>query len=383
MRAQDTTLRTGADFFTCSSQWSVCSGSTSDNHLATTAPRRQEHTGAVSAELRSGVAGAPGIFAICASDSVTSFHRQNEMRLRSSIMRVAVFLASLVLVATRTLAATTETKKTWQNQMLFHERMLAGAGARGTAQTFLHPIDVARTRLQAKGVTMVFTPQTFVKGIGPQCILAFPAGALQFAAYEFTKAKFALMGLPGAGQELLSAMCGALAASVVRVPQEVLKQRVQADIYPNALVGLRTLLADWGPMGLYKGYTATILRDVPWNALSFMFFAQEKQLFTKMTGEKPTTEQNLALGAVSGMLAAVIMTPVDVVKTRLMTGGGSGGIVGTFNSIIREEGAATLMKGVVPRVVFLAPLAAMTLSLYEAYGRRLVGTRLGVDPKSL
>ena len=114
-----------------------------------------------------------------------------------------------------------------------------------------------------------------------------------------------------------------------------------------------------------------------------MFFAQEKQLFTKMTGEKPTTEQNLALGAVSGMLAAVIMTPVDVVKTRLMTGGGSGGIVGTFNSIIREEGAATLMKGVVPRVVFLAPLAAMTLSLYEAYGRRLVGTRLGVDPKSL
>ena len=27
-----------------------------------------------------------------------------------------------------------------------------GAGARGVAQTLLHPIDVARTRLQAKGV---------------------------------------------------------------------------------------------------------------------------------------------------------------------------------------------------------------------------------------
>jgi hypothetical protein len=33
-------------------------------------------------------------------------------------MRVIVFLASLVLVATRTLAAAAETKKTWQNQML-------------------------------------------------------------------------------------------------------------------------------------------------------------------------------------------------------------------------------------------------------------------------
>jgi hypothetical protein len=228
--------------------------------------------------------------------------------------------------------------------------MLAGAGARGTAQTFLHPIDVARTRLQAKGVTMVFTPQTFVKGIGPQCILAFPAGALQFAAYEFTKSKFALMGLPGAGQELLSAMCGALAASVVRVPQEVLKQRVQADIYPNALVGLRTILAEWGPMGLYKGYTATILRDVPWNALSFMFFAQEKQLFTKMTGEKPTTEQNLALGAVSGMLAAVIMTPVDVVKTRIQLDPVkyNQGFIGGFRQIIASEGAGALLTGLGP-----------------------------------
>lgn len=28
-----------------------------------------------------------------------------------------------------------------------------------------------------------------------------------------------------------------------------------------------------------------------------------------------------------------------------MTGGATGGIVGTFNAILKEEGAATLMKG--------------------------------------
>ena len=75
--------------------------------------------------------------------------------------------------------------------------------------------------------------------------------------------------------------------------------------------------------------------------------------------------------------------PLDVVKTRLMTGGASGGIAGTFKAIIADEGAATLMKGVVPRVAFLAPLAALTLSLYEAYARELVGRRLGVAPASL
>ena len=109
---------------------------------------------------------------------------------------------------------------------------------------------------------------------------------------------------------MLCGASGALAASVIRVPQEVLKQRVQADIYPNAAVGLSRLLREKGIGGLYTGYVATISRDVPWNALSFMFFSQAKSLFTAWTGAPPTTEQNLGLGALSGMMAAVIMTPV-------------------------------------------------------------------------
>jgi solute carrier family 25 S-adenosylmethionine transporter 26 len=251
------------------------------------------------------------------------------------------------------------------------------------AQTVLHPIDVARTRLQAKGVTMKFTPNTFMKGVAPQFFLAFPAGAMQFASYEFCKAKAAAVGVTGSVAEVLCGAAGALGASVIRVPQEVLKQRVQADMYPNALNGLRTILKEKGPAGLYTGYFATISRDVPWNALSFMFFSQFKSLFKDVTGKAPSNEENLALGAASGMVAAVIMTPVDVVKTRLMTGGATGGIVGVMKQIVTEEGAATLMKGVLPRVVFLAPLAAMTLSLYEAFGKELVSKRLQVPVSEL
>jgi len=271
----------------------------------------------------------------------------------------------------------------WKSQMLFRERLIAGSAARGVAQTCLHPIDVARTRLQAKGVEMVFTPRTFVKGILPQFVLAFPAGALQFACYEWAKDRFADLQMVGAFPEVVCGAIGALGASVVRVPQEVLKQRVQADIYPNAIAGLRTVLTNEGPKGLYKGYFATISRDVPWNALSFMFFAQAKDVFKKVNGRTASNEENLALGALSGMTAAVIMTPVDVVKTRLMTGGATGGIVGTFNAIVKEEGAATLMKGVVPRCAFLAPLAALTLGLYDGFAKELVSRRIGVPVAEL
>ena len=135
-------------------------------------------------------------------------------------------------------------------------------------------------------------------------------------------------------------------------------------------------------MGFYKGYLATVSRDVPWNALSFMFFGQLKTTYESIAGRAPGNREKLALGALAGTTAAVIMTPVDVVKTRLMTGGGAGGIAGTFAAIVNEEGAAALMKGVVPRVAFLAPLAAITLSLYETFGKALVSRRLAEIPRA-
>ena len=69
--------------------------------------------------------------------------------------------------------------------------------------------------------------------------------------------------MSGAFPEVVCGALGALAASVVRVPQEVLKQRVQADIYPNAFTGAAKLISTEGIGGFYKGYFATISRDVP------------------------------------------------------------------------------------------------------------------------
>ncbi|GJQ14427.1 hypothetical protein GpartN1_g6218.t1 [Galdieria partita] len=265
-------------------------------------------------------------------------------------------------------------------ELNFQEKLLSGAIARGVAQTFLHPVDVVRTRLQAKGVKRNWSPVVFTKGVIPQIVLAVPAGAIQFLSYEFCKERLQTL-LPSvkfqALRDLLAGAGGALAASVIRVPQEVLKQRIQADIYPNVIVALPTVLREEGVRGLYKGYFATISRDVPWNALSFLFHAQLKRLFGRLTKRLPTNRENLFLAGAGGTLAAVIMTPVDVVKTRLMTQRVSDtlqykGIFPTLQRIFTEEGPPALFKGVIPRVMFLAPLAAITLSLYEGISRYLI-----------
>ena len=158
----------------------------------------------------------------------------------------------------------------------------------------------------------------------------------------------------------------------MRVPQEVLKQRVQADIYPNAAVGFVKMVQDNGVGAFYKGYVATVSRDVPWNALSFMFFAQAKSIFKKVTGDAPTTDQNLALGALSGMTAAVIMTPIDVVKTRLMTQAAVvgavpyTGVVDCVSTMLRTEGPGIFLAGIRPRMAYMGPLWALQFGLNGA-----------------
>ena len=80
---------------------------------------------------------------------------------------VVLLVAAFARVGAERAAASTPSPSPL-TQLTFKERMIAGAGARGIAQTVLHPIDVVRTCVQAKGVTMNLKPQTFVKGLAPQ-----------------------------------------------------------------------------------------------------------------------------------------------------------------------------------------------------------------------
>ena len=71
---------------------------------------------------------------------------------------------------------------------------------------------------------------------------------------------------------------------------------------------------------LYTGYKATIVRDLPFSALQFAFYEQERRLAKRWVGGN---EIGLGLEVVTaasaGGLASVITCPLDVVKTRTQT----------------------------------------------------------------
>jgi len=84
--------------------------------------------------------------------------------------------------------------------------------------------------------------------------------------------------------------------------------------------------------------------------------------------------ETVAVGALSGGLAAIVTTPFDVMKTRMMTAppGTPVSMQMIVFSILRNEGPLGLFKGVIPRFFWIAPLGAMNFAGYELAKKAMI-----------
>lgn len=123
-----------------------------------------------------------------------------------------------------------------------------------------------------------------------------------------------------------------LAASVVYVPSEVLKTRLQLQgrynnpffssgyNYRSTIDAARTIVRYEGVSALFYGYKATIFRDLPFSALQFAFYEQEQNWAKQWVGGRDIgLGLEVLTGATAGGMAGVITCPLDVVKTRIQT----------------------------------------------------------------
>lgn len=86
----------------------------------------------------------------------------------------------------------------------------------------------------------------------------------------------------------------------------------------------------------------------------------------------------IAVGALSGGFTAVMTTPFDVIKTRMMTApqGVDLSMWMAAYSIVTHEGFLAFYKGAVPRFFWTAPLGALNLAGYELLQKAFVTVRL-------
>lgn len=128
-------------------------------------------------------------------------------------------------------------------------------------------------------------------------------------------------------------VCLQIGACTVRVPVEVVKQRRQAGVLCSSLAVAKKALKRDGLPGLYRGGLATLAREVPFSLIQFPLWELFKAEVVKHEGRSTTPTESALCGALGGIVAAAMTTPLDVVKTRMM-----------LNTDSREKASSVFFK---------------------------------------
>ena len=157
-------------------------------------------------------------------------------------------------------------------------------------------------------------------------------------------------------------------------PLEIVKIRLQTIGEQVRLEGATpkgavTIVKELGFLGLYKGASACLLRDVPFSAIYFPAYASAKE-WCRGDKEKAAPLDLLLAGAMAGAPAASLTTPADVIKTRMQVAGSGGtkpyeSIPEATVDIMKNEGPTAFFKGAAARVFRSSPQFAVTLMCYE------------------
>lgn len=270
---------------------------------------------------------------------------------------------------------------------ILFEGVIAGGTAGVVVETALYPIDTIKTRLQAVRGGGKINFKGLYSGLAGNLAGVLPASALFVGVYEPTKQKL-LQIFPenlSAAAHLTAGAIGGFAASLVRVPTEVVKQRLQTGQYASAPDAVRLIASKEGFKGLYAGYGSFLLRDLPFDAIQFCIYEQLRIGYKAAARRDLNDPENAIIGAFAGAITGAITTPLDVIKTRLMVQGSANQYKGIFDcvqTIVREEGPPALLKGIGPRVMWIGIGGSIFFGVLERTKRMLAQRRPVHDQNS-
>ena len=263
--------------------------------------------------------------------------------------------------------------------------LVSGFAAGATCTAVGQPLDTAKVRMQASGGTLSATLRSLARespaallfrGLWTPLLTLGALNSASFAAYGLAAAKLA-PGVAGDGRSGLTARQAAAAGAVSgftfslgACPVELVKSLQQNELgraRASALQVVRRLVAESGPAGIYRGYGACLVRDLPFGAIYFVTYEQAKSFAHRSlpaATRPPRPEDSaacvLAAGAAAGVVPWLLCFPLDGVKTRVQLGQGS--VVEVARAAARS---GTAYRGLSAALLRAGPATAASLYMYE------------------
>ncbi|KAI9264370.1 mitochondrial carrier domain-containing protein [Phascolomyces articulosus] len=280
----------------------------------------------------------------------------------------------------------------------YFDTIVAGAIGGASGDFLMHSVDTVKTRVQGQphhrplkyhnmvqAYRLIWKEEGVLRGlyagITPAMLGSIPATTLYFSVYEATKRTLTGYHVPEVVSHLTAGSLGDLLASIFYVPSEVLKTRLQLQgrynnphfisgyNYRGTWHATKVIVKYDGFGALFHGFTATILRDVPYSALQFACYEQFKKFAKKQyNGEQLPIGIDLLTGSMAGGIAGAITTPLDLMKTLLQTQQTPKHYSGIIEGMVwnyKNHGLGGLFRGVGPRVFWTSLQSAVMFVIYE------------------
>eukprot|EP01027_Heterolobosea_sp_BB2_P019891 GEZU01028035.1.p1 GENE.GEZU01028035.1~~GEZU01028035.1.p1 ORF type:complete len:320 (-),score=28.78 GEZU01028035.1:151-1110(-) len=294
------------------------------------------------------------------------------------------------------------------------KRFLAGGLSCCIVSAILNPMDNIKVRLQIQNSTAsaastaakeyLGTSHAFMKiateegahvlwtrGLAASMCRELSYSSIRMGAYDPIKHVLAgdTKGDIGLVKKILSgAVSGAIGASLAN-PFDLIKIRQQGEgrllpgqqpRYRNLARAFVDIYKNEGFQGLYKGVGPTTVRASVLTAAQLSSYDHSKYLLLKSKHFADSFSTHLTCSLISGLVTALVSSPVDVIKTRYMNDKvGSGGQGAQYRSAmdcliktVRYEGLRALYSGFLPNYLRLGPHFVLSLPLLEQL-RRLFG----------
>jgi len=292
---------------------------------------------------------------------------------------------------------------------------VCGGAAAMTAEVVTLPVDVLKVRLQLSGeggqgkmyngVVDAFQKILKQEGLGG-LFKGLTPGLLRQAVYQGWKMNFyepmrnAITRYRGPNassgviDKIAAGGIGGATGAMIANPFDLIKVRMQADRlgtrYRNTAHALSDIFKREGLFAFWKGTMPNLQRAFIVNAAEMATYDTVKSLFMENGIFGNTLSNHMTSSFISGFVAAVCSTPVDLTKTRLMNQpfgpDGKGtlykGMLDCFAKTAKLEGLLGLYKGFIPMWFRLGPWNMAFFITFEQY-RRLCWKWTGAeDPSS-
>lgn len=272
---------------------------------------------------------------------------------------------------------------------------MAGAAAVITV-TFIHPIDVVKTRIQisseygalgmggttkkiigAEGVTALW------KGVNAAWLRESSYTSLRLGLYEPCKVAFGCT-TPESTTFVKKFAAGSAAGalgSLAGNPFDVLKTKMMATegAVPSITGTAKELMSKQGVAGFYRGIDSNIMRAMVLNGTKMACYDQAKGVVVSTTGlPKSSLIVQFLSAASAGFFMTCTVSPFDMIRTRLMNQPADAKIYNNaadcLAKIIKNEGITTLWRGFIPIWSRFAPTTTIQLVIFEQL-RGLMGMK--------